>query len=856
MYFDKEKKLKLDEYINPSYKFYAHIRDSKDGGVIEKETLEEHLNLAEENLYRIFNDKKLENVFIRLEDQILGGSISDELRRLFRDMLLNLVYIHDIGKINPCFQLKKMNNNLGRNMAVTSNYSNHSMLSSIIYMDYYNKEIKKLDRVNQKMFIPIMLMNSYVISKHHGNLDSFKDFFNRFTEIDGEGWKLIEDKFTIIEDVYLKEITLTEKRVRNLYKIYDIYSSELNSEGKITNFIYEKLIFSLLLACDFYSTTEYMTGNKITSLGEMKDIDKFYDVYKGTDVMGWIRKYEDDGLGKSKDFAKVTDINVLRNEMFLEAEKALKENIDSNIFYLEAPTGGGKSNISMNLSFNLIKENRNLNKIFYVYPFNTLVEQNINNINKTFGESPNLINQISVINSLVPIKKVYKEQDEEKVNYDESVLNRQFLHYPMVLTTHVSIFNYLFGTGKEDSFPLIHMANSVIVLDEIQSYKNIIWKEIIMFLKVYSEILNIKFIIMSATLPDLNKLIGTDRNTIKLIKNSAIYFKSPVFKNRVELDYSLLDSIDIKAELYEKVKEVSANNNNNNKVVVEFISKKSAYDFYERLKADCEIIPEILLITGDDNSIDREEVLDKVKSKSSVILIATQVIEAGVDIDMDIGFKDISILDGDEQFLGRINRACKKQGSKVYFFNLDKADSIYKGDVRKYEKYTLIKEEMREILKNKDFNKFYEGVLKEIIANTSQCNDGNIDNFLKEKVGELDFNAIEKRMKLIDDDKEEITLFLSRVIKDKDGTLINGDKLWYEYKNLLKNEDMSFSEKKVKLSEVRSKLNYFIYKIRGAKDFTYSDILGEIYFIEEGDRFFKDDKFNKKLFEIGIGDFI
>lgn len=49
-----------------------------------------------------------------------------------------------------------------------------------------------------------------------------------------------------------------------------------------------------------------------------------------------------------------------------------------------------------------------------------------------------------------------------------------------------------------------------------------------------------------------------------------------------------------------------------------------------------------------------------------MILIATQVIEAGVDIDMDIGYKDTSRLDSEEQFMGRINRSAKRRGI-VYF---------------------------------------------------------------------------------------------------------------------------------------------------------------------------------------------
>lgn len=53
--------------------------------------------------------------------------------------------------------------------------------------------------------------------------------------------------------------------------------------------------------------------------------------------------------------------------------------------------------------------------------------------------------------------------------------------------------------------------------------------------------------------------------------------------------------------------------------------------------------------------------IDKINNMSDVVLVATQVIEAGVDIDMDIGYKDISRLDSEEQFMGRINRSGKRQ---------------------------------------------------------------------------------------------------------------------------------------------------------------------------------------------------
>lgn len=832
MYFNKENKFNLNNHLSNEYKFYAH--KSKD----RMEALEEHLNLSEENLYRLFKTKSLDIAFKNIENIILKNLDGEDID-LFRKMILDTVYIHDIGKINPVFQLKKMDNDLGLNEAIVSNNSNHSIISSIIYLNYYFKIIKGFDKEKMMIFINIALMNGYIISKHHGNLDSFEEFKNKLTIGDGEGKKLFDNNFNIIKDVYKDKIELNINIIKQLFKINEKYISTIDEEAKISSFIYEKLMFSLLLACDYYSTTEFMTNSKIENLGEFKEVDEFYKVYKDTNITKSIRAYEKNEYKKPKNFSSIKDINILRNEMFLMSEESLKNNLDKNIFYLEAPTGGGKSNIAMNLSFKIIEEDKNINKIVYVYPFNTLIEQNINSINKTFENSKDLINKVSVINSLVAIKK--SNDKGEEVNYEDALLNRQFLHYPMVLTTHVSLFNYLFSTGKEESFPLVHLANSVIVLDEIQSYKNIIWKEIIMFLEVYSKLLNIKIIIMSATLPNLSSLTDNEINVVRLIKNPENYFKSPVFKGRVELDFSLIESDNVHEDLINHITSISQNENKN--ILVEFIRKESAYNFYRELKSLEEIESEILLITGDDNQIDRKTVLDKVKEKKGIILVATQVIEAGVDIDMDSGYKDISILDSDEQFLGRINRSCKKECAKVYFFNLDKADLIYQGDIRKNRKYTLLNDEMKEIIRNKEFNSFYKGVLEDINSETSKLNDKNIENFINNIIGKLNFLEIQKKMKLIDDDKLEYTVFLNRTVNK-----IEGREVWDRYKDLLKDNKIYFAEKKVKLSEINSKLNYFIYKIRGQMSLSYDERIGDIYYIDNGEDFFEDGKLNKSLF--------
>ena len=410
----------------------------------------------------------------------------------------------------------------------------------------------------------------------------------------------------------------------------------------------------------------------------------------------------------------------------------------------------------------------------------------------------------------------------------------------------------MFGLNRDSVFPLTQLANSVVIIDEVQSYKNSIWTEIIIFLKKYSKLLNIKFIIMSATLPDLRELSNEKYGFKMLINNREKYFQNPLFKNRVEVDYSLLDkNLDLQG-LLENIRSVLEENNK--KIVIEFIKKKSALEFYEILKnVEDELGKEVLLITGDDNRAERKRIINKVKGldregnkieypNNNIILVATQVIEAGIDIDMDYGFKDISILDSEEQFLGRINRSCKKKNAKVYFFNIDDASSIYKNDLRKIKELTIENKEIREILKNKDFSLFYKKVMDYLTKQNQRLDAENINDFRESSIKKLNYINVYDRMKLIDE-RNQFSVFLNREIYDLSGEWINGEEIWNEYKKLIKDKDMNYAEKQVKLSEVKEKMDYFIYTVSKI-NFSYNDSIGDLTYVEDGEKFFTNGKFN------------
>ncbi|MGL5821706.1 MAG: CRISPR-associated helicase Cas3', partial [Sarcina sp.] len=812
----------------------------------------------------ILKEKNIEKIFKNIENECLNN-FTLEAKKYFRTILLNTIHFHDIGKIAVKFQKNKMDNNeIDDSKEIEMLGSKHSILSSILYIDNFIEELEAINNKNERKILRIFLyLNAYLISRHHSDLDSFGSFIKKFN-VGEDAYNIVEAFKVGKSKVYLKELNLdiNDEAVTKTNAIAR-GAKKIEKDMGLVMYTYQRLLLSLIFASDFYATSEFMSGSEITSFGSLNNIDEFYDVYKEGEIYKSIRNYEDNMYGKIKDFSTEKNINVLRTEMFLEAEQNFIKNKNENIFYLEAPTGCGKSNVSMNLSFKMMEEDSTLQKIFYIYPFNTLIEQNKKIIDEIFKNEKDVLENIAVINSITSIKVKEMESSENEylfeddfVNYTKSFLDRQFLNYPFILTTNVGLFNTMFSSRKEDIFPFHQLANSIIILDEIQSYKISIWTEIITFLKSFSKVLNLKIVIMSATLPNLNSLIDDSEN-VNLIENREKYFENHLFKNRVNISYELMES-----DFEEIIEHVVKASKMKKKILIEFISKITAYKFFEALK-EFEVKCPIFLLTGDDHSIDREKIIQMTKSKkiseTGLILVSTQIIEAGVDIDMDLGYKDTSKFDSEEQFMGRINRSCKREGV-VYFFNIYNAEKIYKNDVRVEKSLTINLQQnldIRNALVNKDFESYYKKVLARIKEENGSGNEKkNVNEFFQNAVGKFDFIKIEEKMKIIDEDFLSKSIFLARDIKDLENNIISGEKIWNEYKVLLSDNKINYAKKKIKMSEITAKMNYFIYKVSKKCDIPYDDKIGDLIYIQDAEKYFIDNKLNKDMLESGIGDFV
>ena len=107
-----------------------------------------------------------------------------------------------------------------------------------------------------------------------------------------------------------------------------------------------------MVTADSLATSKYM--NKISFDFKSLNIDEVVMEYEKTDIIQGIKRHIDTNCYKNT-------INEVRCDIFIESNDRLVENIDANIFYLEAPTGSGKTNMATNCSLKCVELTKNTN---------------------------------------------------------------------------------------------------------------------------------------------------------------------------------------------------------------------------------------------------------------------------------------------------------------------------------------------------------------------------------------------------------------------------------------------------------------------------------------------------------------
>ncbi|MBD3204207.1 CRISPR-associated helicase Cas3', partial [Candidatus Woesearchaeota archaeon] len=495
---------------------------------------------------------------------------------------------------------------------------------------------------------------------------------------------------------------------------------------------------------------------------------------------------------KIHDRNKYITLNKLRTKILLEADNNLKESIENNtnnrVFYLKVPTGGGKTNTSLKLALTILQNKPEIKKIFYVFPFINIIEQNYEVIKNTLDLSEKDISPIYSTSSW----NLQSENRKEKLMY---VLDNEFLNFPFVVMSNVNFFNTFIKSGKSSNYRLINLANSVVILDEIQSLDDTDWTAFNDFIRYSSKYLNIHYIIMSATLPRLDKLDQEKNNSyIDLLEDSSDYYDHECFNDRVNFEYR--ENIN-NIEKIPKLILMETKKKKYKKILVVLNTIEDSINLYNELNSEkFRDDYKILLLNSTILSFRRKEIIDKIQnSDDNTILVSTQSVEAGVDIDCDLGIRDLAVFDSIEQVAGRINRNFKKKSAELIIIKLMKKDTSRAETVyRRSYRWKVIREnyldKIDKFVKSRKFNLYYDYVTSSIKKYDSNPLIETSKNFVDNGIRVLNFRTLNK-MKVLDSDS--ISFFTNVAIPKKNFSTIEQDFL---------KEQKIIINKKIKSSEV------------------------------------------------------
>jgi len=829
-----EKSSNLLENLDNTY--LAHISEAK-----KDETLKEHTELVKTYALSIMEKHRLDNIVDNITYEIVKYfSNKEHLGNLIKELFINIIVYHDLGKINPNFQVNRMNNSKfaeNKNLKIKHN---HSFLGTYILQNYYYEKIlNKNEITDEEKFLPFYSVNilTNAINKHHS---SYIKVRKEFEEDE------IKETFPFLNNYEIQlEENISLSFYSNFKELEETFKYQLPNFDYFLLFALLKLNYSLLTASDYYATSEYMNNLQITDFGiidknlRQRIVSSFTNNESkpyNKDLIEHTEKNTDISFENLQERHN-RNLNILRQKLASEAILNLRKNSGQNLFYLEAPTGGGKTNISIAFAAELLKLDESLSKIFYVFPFTTLVDQTFQSIKDTIDVKDDEIIQL---HSKAGFSSKNTQEGEYGSNY-KNYIDYLFVNYPITILTHIRFFDILKGNSKEANYLLHRLANSIVIIDELQSYPPTHWDKIIYFLDNYAKLFNIKILIMSATLPKIDELNEeTQGKIVDLITNRDQYFLNPNFGNRVTFEYLSWNnpkSDNDKKEylkklsgfIFEKSEKYASGNDNKVRTVVEFISKKTASDFLKRLNKSPEFSEyKTYLISGEILEMRRKEIIDKIKNEEDekVVVATTQVIEAGVDIDMDIGFKDRSLIDSEEQLAGRINREAKKEPCKLYIFDLDKTKNIYGKDYRYKIQSTdeWIDKNYLKILKDKSYHELYHRInqrLKEELK----------DNFdqrsqYREYFKNLNLQDINQKFKLIDQDTKSLFIPLkidcscfnqsdleALSISTDDDNKVSGEEVFEKYIELVENKGADFTSKNIDLKKMGGIMSQFIISV-------------------------------------------
>jgi len=351
------------------------------------------------------------------------------------------------------------------------------------------------------------------------------------------------------------------------------------------------------------------------------------------------------------------DVKIVRYHYMEELWKLLtKDNV--NLVILKAPTGIGKTEAVltpyMAQFFNVI--DYKWTSLIHVLPTRSLV-------NYMYDRISNQVRGLSIWDKIVVT-----------IDYGDPTIFKPYLEGDIIVTTYDTLIYTMYGFrswGRHYRLPLGKISTSLIVLDEVQLLQDISWYSPRALARHISFLLDLgaQVIVMSATIPSIIVKEITDRVS-RNITIETIESKDKAIRGNISIELTCDQG------LY-KVIEKHIDLSNNILIVTNTVHR--AVEVYKKLKNAIKD-REIILLHARLRRHVRAERENLIKSKNNIIVVATQVIEAGLDRSFDLLITEICPIDSLIQRIGRIARRPHTIGKAILVASgeeIESAETVY-----------------------------------------------------------------------------------------------------------------------------------------------------------------------------------
>lgn len=566
----------------------------------------------------------------------------------YRETLLNTGYLigltHDLGKSTKYFQDYLDQKRKGVLKKTKSVLTYHSALSSLFTFFVVSFYLERQDLPDDFRTI-LKALSVFTVKKHHSDLSDIAEAIKNFDSF------LIEKQIQSIDDEKLQEVFdaidtnnwyaekintdtlkkwLVEFQSNHAFELVSGIRRILNGSDSPSYYFLSNLLFSALVEADTIDAAVENSVNVPNCVVEKDTIEKY----------------------QSKLAENPVPLSEIRQQAYQEAmnsiEQQIKQGLPNRLLLLTLPTGLGKTITSFAVANRMKTALSKPYRIIYAVPFINIIEQNAdvfeNLIKEQYSKKPT--SDLLLLHH--HLGDVYYKTDEASYDIQQSSALVETWNSSVIVTTFVQLMHTLIGNSKSMLLKYNKLANSIIILDEAQALPLEYWKLISNMLSETLEALDSYAIVMTATKPLYFE-------GINLVKDS----RYDVF-NRYTIDASTYIGM---GSMEQFVNTFPIEQDKTYMFIMNTV--REAETLYELLE---QRIPRAKMGFLSTHVIPkkRRKVIESASKGEIQVLVSTQVVEAGVDLDFDIVVRDFAPMEALIQSAGRCNRSGIREKGLVY----------------------------------------------------------------------------------------------------------------------------------------------------------------------------------------------